>query len=75
MLWREKTETMLARRVRQCKIGYCIDKAGVHISDNKDSMSARNYKLLELVASIGKQCFGMEDRPSTTDIRKQLSII
>ena len=68
MLWREKPETMLARRVRQSKVEDCVAKSEPNITG---SMSDR-INLLKL-ASIGKRCVGMEGRPSSADVRQILA--
>lgn len=65
MLWKERPETMLARRVRQSKIEDSITKA-------KTVHSFKETVELKRLVTIGKLCVSMENRPTAIEIRKSL---
>ena len=69
MLWKEKPETMLARRVRQSTLEDCVVRAKL-VDVNKGLVSAP----IKWLASVGKQCVGMENRPSAKNVCEMLMI-
>ncbi|XP_046646897.1 wall-associated receptor kinase-like 20 [Daphnia pulicaria] len=69
MLWKEKPETVLARRVRQSTLEKCVLQA--KSVDPEDRFGSARIQLL---ASVGRQCVGMENRPTAKDIRKMLNV-
>lgn len=84
MLWGERPETMLAQQVRQSTIEDCVlkthtkmeEKVGVppspKLKNNKKLKESRS-EFLRLLATVGKQCVSLENRPNADDVLKLLA--